>query len=148
MVIRARSRWPILVVSVAIGGGYVLHDGFGTAGYVLLALLLAANVAAFRMRVAADDSGVTIVNFGLPVRMRWEEIDEFGMRGSSQSLVVGRKDGRQVRGWALTTGGIAAYSQHDVDAALGELRRRLAEANAESAEAAALRARYELSPER
>lgn len=131
VVIRARSRWPILIVSVAVGGGYVLHDGLGTGGYVLLALLLSAIVAAFRMRVAADDSGVTIVNLGLPVRIRWGEIDGFGMETASRrhsysnSLVVHLRDGRRVHGWALTTDGIAAYSQQDVDAALGELRSEL-----------------------
>jgi hypothetical protein len=146
VVIRARSRWPILVVSVAVGGGYVLHDGLGTGGYVLLALLLLAIVAAFRMRVAADASGVTVVNLALPVRTPWREIDGFGMRSSSwrysysNSLVVRLGDGRGVRGWALTTDGIAAYSQQDVDAALSELRQRLADANGETIEAADARA--------
>ena len=128
MVIRARSRWPILIVSVAVGGGYVLHYGLGTGGYVLVVLLLVAIVAAFRMRVAADASGVTIVNLALPVRVGWGEIDAFEMRNS---VVVSRRDGRRVRGWALTTEGIAAYSQQEVDAALGELRQRLAAARSE-----------------
>lgn len=130
--IRARNRWAILIVSVAVGGGYVLHDGLGTGGYMLLAFLLLAIVAAFRMRVSADESGVTIVNLGWQVRTPWREIDGFGMRGSN--LEVRLRDGRRVRGWALTTDGIAAYAQQDLDTALAELRRRLADANGETTE--------------
>lgn len=146
MVIRARSRWLILVAGALMGGGYALrHHGHGAGAYWPAAVLAVAVLAAFRMRVAADDSGLTIVNLAWPRRIRWQEIEGFGMGSwryspGNDSLVVRLKNGKRVRGWALTNYGVAGYSPTFVDAALDDLRRRLAEANGETAEAADARA--------
>jgi Bacterial PH domain len=141
VVIRLRSRWLVLGVFAGLGVYALAHYDLRADGYVWAALALIPIVVAFRMRVAADDSGVTIVNFGWPMRLPWPEIDGFGMRtGQNHCLEVRTRHGRRVRGRALSTTGIAAYSEGQAQAVVDELRRRQAQANGETTEAADARA--------
>jgi hypothetical protein len=95
-------------------------------------------VVAFRMRLAADESGVTVVNLAHRVRIPWADIDGFrmGWVGLSTCLDVRLRNGRRVHAWVVTTTGAAAYSRKQSNDVLIELRRRLARSKGESPEAA------------
>ena len=102
VVIRSRSRWLVLGVLVALGVYALVHYDLRAGGDVLTALGLSTILVSFGMRVAADDSGVTIVNLAWPVRIPCGEIDGFQMRSrnySSYCLEVRTRHRRRISGW-------------------------------------------------
>lgn len=135
------KRW---VAVLTLGGvaAFMLIAYRGAVGVVLAGILLVAIVIAVRMRLVADDSGITIVNYGFPHRIPWSEIEGFRMGWShrSNSLDVRLAHGEGARARVVTTSGGAAYSQGEADALVTELRRRLAAAHGEDPERADARA--------
>ena len=126
----------------ALGAFALVDHRFDVAGFVLAALTVVPVVVAFRMRLAADDSGVTIINLSRRVRIPWTEIEGFrmGWLRLSSCLDVRMTDGNRVHAWVVTTTGGGAYSQDDANALVSELRRRLALARGESPDRADARA--------
>jgi len=145
VVIRLRSRWLVLIVLGAIATASLVREHFSAGSFVLAGVLIALILLAFRMRIEADDSGVTIVNFFLPVFIPWREVDGFRMAWSVQTrcLEVRRRSSRRVRGWALNNmgvGGLLGSSEGQIQAAIDELRRWQAQANGETVETVDARA--------
>jgi hypothetical protein len=107
---------------------------YGSAGVVLAVLALIPIVAAHRMRLSADASGVTVVNLLRPRRTPWSEISDFrmGRVALSTCLDVCMRDGSRVHSWVVTTTGRAAYSGVTVNRVISDLRQRLMLANGES----------------
>jgi hypothetical protein len=138
VVVRVRTRWIVGVIFAVLGASALSHYHLRLAGDVLAALALVPIVVAFRMRLAADDSGVTVVNLLRRVRIPWADIDGFrmGWVGLSTCLDVRLRDGRLLHAWVVTTTGAAAYSRKQSENVLGELRRRLARSKGETPEAA------------
>jgi hypothetical protein len=132
---------------VALGCGALavvalVDHGFDATGVLYVALALVPVAVAYRMRLAAYESGVTIVNFGLRRSIPWAEVEGFGMGRSAMSrcLEVRLTDGRRVHARALTTTGGAAYSETEANTFVSELRRRLALARGEDPDQADARA--------
>ena len=133
MVVRVRRRWIPGLVFGGLGLYALVDHGFDAAGFLLAALALVPIVVAFRMRIAADDSGVTIVNLAKRLRIPWTEIEGFGM-GSlllSRCLDVRLTDGKRAHAWVVTTTGGSAYSYDEANSIVAGLQRRLALARGE-----------------
>jgi hypothetical protein len=136
MVVHVRTRWLATLVLVALGVSALIRLHFGVTGLALAALAVVPVVVVHRMRLTADDSGVTIVNLLVRRRLPWTEIGDFrlGRVGLSACLDVCRRDGSRVHAWAVTTGGVAAYSAGEIARILTDLRERLVLATGESKE--------------
>lgn len=136
VVVHVRTRWLATLVFVALGVSALIRLHFGVTALALAALAGVPVVVVHRMRLTADDSGVTVVNLLARHRLPWTEIGDFriGRIGLSTCLDVCRRDGSRVHAWAVTTSGVAAYSAGEVARILTDLRDRLVLATGESKE--------------
>jgi len=147
MVVHLRHRWYLIVSMLALGAWLVVRDDASGGALVIAAVMLLGAVAAFRIRIVADTVGLTVVNLGWPRRIRWTEVSGLRVQPDGKwwsmgddSLEIRLKDGRRVRARALATSTATGYSGWAADKIVGELRRRLAEANGETTDEAEARA--------
>jgi Bacterial PH domain len=127
MVVRVRMRWPITLACVGLGGAALAWYRLTGLGLVLASLALLTVIAVQRMRLRADDSGVTVVNLLTERHIAWPEISDFrrGRTAFSACIDVCKNDGTRVRSWIVSAIGRGPYSQAMVFEVISALNGRL-----------------------
>jgi hypothetical protein len=123
VVVHARTRWVLTAACAAVAALVLVRQHFAVRGIVVAAALAVPIVVIQRMRLAADEDGVTVVNLLRRRRVPWWEIDDFrlGHVGLSTCLDVCKRDGSRVHAWVVTLTGAAAFEPARVEAIRDEL---------------------------
>jgi hypothetical protein len=124
--------WFVILVFAAFGVTALLLGG--VTGIILAVVALIPIVLVRRARLSADEAGVTVVNLLRRRHIAWSEISDFrlGRVARTTCLDVCRWDGSRVHSWVATSSGDTAYQRYVINGIIGDLRERLAHADAES----------------
>jgi len=133
VVVRVRMRWLVTFLCAGLGVGALAAYHAHAPGLALAALAVVPIVVVQRMRLKADDAGVTVVNL-VAHHIPWSEISDFrrGWLASRPCLVVCKNDGTRVHAWVVTTLCTGAYSEAMVFETLWGLRRGLVAVSGEA----------------
>jgi hypothetical protein len=129
MVVRPRALWTIVGSFVVLSGSAV-----AAGAWVVGVVLLLPIVWASRMRLSADDAGMTVVNCLRTFRVPWSEVRSVELGRVlllSYMLKVFKRDGGAVNVWVTTIGYRGDYSSSQVMDFASRLERMRAEAMGE-----------------
>jgi len=123
MVVHAPGRWEATAVFLTLAVVALSRQGLTAGGVVLAAAAVLPVVLIQRIRLRADDLGVTIVNLTRRHDVPWPEISDFGVARvkSGRCVEVRLRDGTRLHAWVPPT-----------DRLILELRSRLLGATGES----------------
>jgi hypothetical protein len=120
-------RWSVTLACAGLGAAALARYHLTGLGLGLASVALLVAVAVQRMRLVADESGVTVVNLFAGHHIAWADVSDFRRSriALGACLDVCKNDGTRVHSWVVSAIGRGPYSQANVFEALSDFNRRL-----------------------